>query len=277
MSNLIVLVAVLMLLLFYITPVHCQYGSFTKVWNTSKGGNPVKGHSYTFFPLTPIITDAVNNCLVYRNGLGDGTFKSYLATVDSKQELDFIKLSWDPPTWVSGSDIRGNGHYSYSTGPQTNQPLFNMYTGQCFGYCPFNAGDPSLTPVGEKYIYMRGNNLQNAGVRYDALVMCEIQPISEVYIPSIGTNGGSITINNLTQFYIQTINITFSNQSKQLSKSCHITLKQGTSVTCIVPLSGFHNVTVQDASGVNSTHYLWKPYPPFIKAVYQSFTTNGLH
>ncbi|EGG24719.1 hypothetical protein DFA_02963 [Cavenderia fasciculata] len=42
------------------------------------------------------------------------------------------------------------------------------------------------------------------------------------------------------------------------------------------PLSGFHSVTVQDASGVKSTHYAWQPYPPFIKAVYPSFTANGL-
>ncbi|EGG24760.1 hypothetical protein DFA_03004 [Cavenderia fasciculata] len=153
-----------------------------------------------------------------------------------------------------------------------------MYSGQCWGYCPFDAGEPSLTPE-EQFIYIRGPtwNFIYVGANDVAGAICEIQPISEVYVPSIGTNGGSITINNLSQFNIQTINITFSNPSKQLSKSCQITSKQGTSVTCTVPrLSGFHNVTVQDASGVNSTHYAWQPYPPFIKAVYPSFTANGL-
>ncbi|EGG24711.1 hypothetical protein DFA_02955 [Cavenderia fasciculata] len=189
---------------------------------------------------------------------GDNTYKSYLVTLDSKQEWDFIGTNLSTTAWVSGRDFEGNGNYTYSSGPQSNQPLFNMFTGQCWG-------------IGPTWNFIHKTNLLYASV------ICEIEPIEEVYIPSIGTNGGSITINNLSQFNTQTINITFSNPTKQLEKSCNITSKQETSVTCIVPpLSGFHNVTVQDASGVNSTHYAWQPYPPFIKAVYPSFTANGL-
>ncbi|EGG24689.1 hypothetical protein DFA_02933 [Cavenderia fasciculata] len=229
------------------------------------------------------MTEVMKQCNLEKNS----TFKSYLVTVDAKQEWDFIKNIYDFKTvWVSGRDIEGNGNYTYSSGPQTNQPLFNMYTGQCWGmsikrYCPFNAGEPSLTlAAGEDYIYIKGPNWNfNTAKGSNDLVYtayCEIQPIKEVYVPSIGTNGGSITINNLSQFNISTINITFSNPTKQLSKSCNITSKQETSITCIVPpLSGLYNVTVQDASGVKSTHYAWQPYPPFIKAVYPSFTANG--
>ncbi|EGG24901.1 hypothetical protein DFA_03146 [Cavenderia fasciculata] len=200
---------------------------FAAVWSTFVRGN---GHGYIVLSNTPTITEAMDQCTSF----GNSTFKSYLATFESKQEWDFIKNNiYNYQTaWVSGKDLEGNGNYSYSSGPATNQPLFNMYTGQCF----------------------------------------------EVYIPSIGTNGGSITINNLTQFNISTINITFFNPTKQLSKSCHITQTDKSSVTCIVPrLSGFHDVTVQDASGTSSTHYAWQPYPPFIKAVYPpSPTAKGL-
>ncbi|EGG24764.1 hypothetical protein DFA_03008 [Cavenderia fasciculata] len=264
MSHLIVIVtAALMLLLLNITSIHCEKDPNTFDWPTSEGGN---GHTYKGLLLaTPSIKEVIHLC----ESAKSSTFKSYVVTLESKQEWDFIKTHWlQPMIWVSGKDIRGNGNYSYSSGPGTNQPLFNMYTGQCWGYCPFQAGEPSLTPAEDQYIYIRRPtwNFNN-----------DDEPISEVYVPSIGTNGGSITINNLSQFNIQTINITFSNPSKQLSKSCQITSKQGTSVTCTVPrLSGFHNVTVQDASGVNSTHYAWQPYPPFIKAVYPSFTANGL-
>ncbi|EGG24601.1 hypothetical protein DFA_02844 [Cavenderia fasciculata] len=272
------IVAVLVLLLFYIHPIHGQYDPITgvKVWPTSKGGN---GNGYRIIQLDfglNSVTDAIIHCEGL--GFGSSTFKSYLVSVDSYQEWDFIKTSW-PIVRVSGRDIGGSGNYTYSTGPQTNQPLFNMYTGQCWGYCPFEAGEPSLVNVGvDQYIYIRGpkGNFNHDNGFDVPIFICELELISEVYIPSIGTNGGSITINNLTQFNIQTINITFFNPTKQLSKSCHITSKQATSVTCTVPpLSGFHNVIVQDDSGVNSTHYAWQPYPPFIKAVYPSFTANG--
>ncbi|EGG24655.1 hypothetical protein DFA_02899 [Cavenderia fasciculata] len=277
MSHLIVIVvAVLMLLLFYISPIHCEnYPQGARVWETSEGGN---GHGYIGLLSTLTIKNAENECLAYGSSR-NSTFRSYLVALDSKQECDFIRTYyWNPPVWVSGKDIRGNGNYTYSSGPATNQPLFNMYSGQCWGYCPFEAGEPSLTPA-EDNIYIRGptSNFNTADVLDVASSICELQPISEVYIPSIGTNGGSITINNLSQFNIQTINITFSNPTKQLEKSCQITSKQGTSVTCTVPpLSGLRNVTVQDDSGVSSTHYAWQPYPPFIKAVYPSFTANGL-
>ncbi|EGG24730.1 hypothetical protein DFA_02974 [Cavenderia fasciculata] len=269
MSHLIVIVtAVLMLLLLNIAPIHCENDPIQGegyVWSTSEVGN---GHRYKGLLLTtPTIKEAM---------------------IESKQEWDFIRTKWWPPTiWVSGKDIRGIGNYTYSSGPGTNQPLFNMYTGQCWGmsikrYCTFNAGQPSLTLAAEdQYIYIRGPtwNFNNDNGSNDQVhtAICELQPISEEYIPSIGTNGGSITINNLSQFNIQTINITFSNPTKQLEKSCQITSKQGTSITCTVPpLSGLHDVTVQDASGVSSAHYAWQPYPPFIKAVYPSFTANGL-
>ncbi|EGG16951.1 hypothetical protein DFA_07932 [Cavenderia fasciculata] len=162
---------------------------------------------------------------------------------------------------------------------QTCIPKSTHPSEQIKGYCPFNAGEPSLTPVGEHYIYMSGPpwSFKTSDDHNVAYSVCELEPISEVYVPSIGTDGGSITINNLSQFNISTINITFYNPSKQLSKSCQITQTNETSVTCIVPrLSGFHNVIVQDASGTSSTHYAWQPYPPFIKAVYPSFEANGL-
>ncbi|EGG24818.1 hypothetical protein DFA_03063 [Cavenderia fasciculata] len=78
-----------------------------------------------------MVTDAINQC----TGYGSNTFKSYLVTLDSKQEWDFIKTNLSTTTiaWVSGRDIGGTGNYSYSSGPATNQPLFNMYTGQCWG------------------------------------------------------------------------------------------------------------------------------------------------
>ncbi|EGG24543.1 hypothetical protein DFA_02786 [Cavenderia fasciculata] len=222
------------------------------VWPISEGGN---GHGYYLIPINPIsATEAAINC----SSKSNNTVKSYMVTLDSMQEVSFIKsvfgqeISTDyQKIWISGRDVGLTGNFTYSTGPGTNQPLFNTYTGQCF--VNYNDNDKVYGTI------------------------CEVEPIEEVYIPTIGTNGGSITINNLSQFDIQTINITFFNPSKQLSKSCQITSKQGTSITCIVPpLSGFHNVIVQDASGVNSTHYAWQPYPPFIKAVYPSFTANGL-
>ncbi|EGG24667.1 hypothetical protein DFA_02911 [Cavenderia fasciculata] len=277
----IIIIVVATVLLLNTSLVHC-HPLPNVIWPTEIGGN---GHEYKLIsnPIL-LITNATNQC----EGLGvKGKFKSYLVTLDSKQEWDFIlkpfnsKINiYQPNIWVSGRDIGGNGTYSYSSGPQTNQTLFNMYTGQCWGYCPFEAGEPSLTPAGKRFIYIRGPTWDYTNTNaFDYQVtfsICELQPISEVYVPSIGTNGGSITINNLSQFNTQTINITFFNPTKQLEKSCQITSKQGTSVTCIVPpLSGFHNVIVQDASGVKSTHYAWQPYPPFIKAVYPSFTANG--
>ncbi|EGG16920.1 hypothetical protein DFA_07901 [Cavenderia fasciculata] len=79
-----------------------------------------------------------------------------LPQLNQNKNRIFIKANWVQPTiCVSGRDIRGNGCYSYSTGPGMNQPLFNMYTGQCFGYCPFDAGEPS-TPVAEdQFIYIK--------------------------------------------------------------------------------------------------------------------------
>ncbi|EGG24682.1 hypothetical protein DFA_02926 [Cavenderia fasciculata] len=241
MSHLIVRVsAVLMLLLLIIGQIQCQYEPITdvQVWPTSEGGN---GHGYIgLYSNIHSIKDAEKKC--ESTGNRNGTFKSYLVTLDSKQEWDFIRTNLSTTAWVSGKDIEGNGIYSYSTGPQTNQPLFNMYTGQSWGYCPFQAGSPSLAPAAEdQYIYITGgptSNFKNAYANYFLqTAICEIQPISEVSIPSIDK----------------------------------------TSVTCIVPpLSGFHNVIVQDASGVKSTHYAWQPFPPFIKAVYPSFTANGL-
>ncbi|EGG24941.1 hypothetical protein DFA_03186 [Cavenderia fasciculata] len=204
--------------------IHCEnYPTGAQVWSTSKGGN---GHGYMGISTNK---EAMTKCLAFESN----TIKSYIATIDSKQELDFIKTNWPAtPVWVSGRDIGGIGNYSYSSGPGTNQPLFNMYTGQCFGYCPFDAGEPSLTPADgkEKYIYIRGPtwNFKNA-----VLMMSQA-----LYV-------------NWLQF-------------------------QKNSVTCIVPL-GFHDVTVQDASGTSSTHYAWQPYPPFIKAVYPpSSPTNAL-
>ncbi|EGG24600.1 hypothetical protein DFA_02843 [Cavenderia fasciculata] len=279
---------IIILILQANTIVGQDYESINKnvfVWDKSKGGN---GHGYLLNISTGAIsaTDASALC----SDMSNSKFKSYLMTLESKQEWDFIignitKRISSYRVWTSGSDLDSTGNYIYSSGPQTNQPLFNMYTGQCFGYCAFGSGEPSLDPSGEVYVYTRGapswdfnNGINNNPVGDPVLnTVCEIEPIEEVYIPSIGTNGGSITINNLSQFNIQTINITFFNPTKQLSKSCQITSKLGASVTCMVPpLSGFHNVIVQDASGVNSTHYAWQPYPPFIKAVYPSFTANGL-
>ncbi|EGG24669.1 hypothetical protein DFA_02913 [Cavenderia fasciculata] len=80
---------------------------------------------------------AKDQCWVY----GDSNFTSYLVTLDSKQESDIIKpylyeySKTISEVLVSGRDI-GNGNYSYSSGPQTNKTLFNMFTGQCWEiYC----------------------------------------------------------------------------------------------------------------------------------------------
>ncbi|EGG17039.1 hypothetical protein DFA_08020 [Cavenderia fasciculata] len=165
MTHLIVLVVAV--LLFYITPIHCQ-GDL--VWSTSTEGN---GHEYKYFLLqgsSRTIYDAMDQCL----GYGNSTFTSYLVAIDSKQESDFIKpyINWNLSIWIG-------------SGPGTNQPLFNIE---------------------------QTWDLNNAGVNDVAFEICELEPISEVYVPSIGTDGGSITINNnLSQFNISTINITFYN------------------------------------------------------------------
>ncbi|EGG24742.1 hypothetical protein DFA_02986 [Cavenderia fasciculata] len=172
------LVAVLMLLLLNISYIHCEKDPNTFDWPTSEGGN---GHTYKgLFLATPSITEAIRLC----EGSKSSTFKSYLVTIESKQEWDFIKTNLSTTAWVSGKDIRGIGNYTYSSGPGTNQPLFNMYTGQCWGYCPFDAGEPSLTLAAkDQYIYIRRPtwNFNNDNGYNDQVyaALCEIQPISE--------------------------------------------------------------------------------------------------
>ncbi|EGG20297.1 calcium-dependent cell adhesion molecule-1 [Cavenderia fasciculata] len=258
-------------------------------WELSNGGN---GHTYKFFASEhPIsIHDAIKNCAtVDTESLS--TIKSYLVTIGSKQEWDFLEKELSDSkvyyrTWLSGTDPGLKGNWVYSTGPQLNQPLFNTFTGQCFGYCAFQTSEPSLT-IGEEYLYARErfpwsfNNAMSNNTREPvSYYICEQEPLEEIFASSVGTVGGLVIINNLKSFNIESLNISFFNPTNNISKSCdNITSINSTnvSVTCQVPpLAGIHNIIVRDGNGTKSTQYGWQPFPPFVKAVYPSRDLSGL-
>ncbi|KAF2071947.1 hypothetical protein CYY_006741 [Polysphondylium violaceum] len=240
----------------------------------------LNGHYYERVIET---VDAVNATLNCEKKVWNGK-KGYLATYSFEEEWAFSaanNIYTQSAAWITGSDAVKTGAWTYSSGPEKGQPMYNLFFDKCYSFCLFGGVEPNLIP-NEHWVHTSGtvatpywNN--NNYLAVIPAYICEYGGLEDPTIPTITTLGGDITITNIVGMDLPSLVITFTNRDTPSTtfKCSNIKVLNSTSVSCTIPTgTGRYRAVFTDSKGSAAKNLLWQYELPFIQSIYPVFKKN---
>ncbi|GAM24925.1 hypothetical protein SAMD00019534_081000 [Acytostelium subglobosum LB1] len=242
----------------------------------------VNNHDYYWIQTIKYATDAADYCAAtYPNG--------YLVTINSQAEWSFIESTFATELaaeslWVSGSDVDGDGLWTYSTGPETGAPMYDLTSDRLFSYVDWCPGEPSR---GEPYLSYVAGNVQykcfNNRVSNSASYpfICEVGPAVEPFLLPVSQWGGQSQMSTAAfpgSVVFGDIQVTINLQGAAPSSAvpCSNVVHNATSdmITCTLPAgtTGVYDLKVTD--GVRTYTSTYQYLPPQINTVNPSFKSG---
>ncbi|KAF2077574.1 hypothetical protein CYY_001115 [Polysphondylium violaceum] len=202
--------------------------------------------------------------------------KGYLATFSFEEEWAFTQangVTTIATAWISGSDAVKTGFWTYSSGPEKGQPMYNLFFDKSYSFSFFGGIEPNLIP-NEHWVHTSGNAAAPywnniATTSNISAYICEYGGLDDPVMPTITTTGGRVIITKLTGYIVSSLTITLTNRVTPTNTfQCgSIQVINSTSVSCLMPVgTGRYSVLIIDSAKKNHT-LLWQYELPFIQSV----------
>jgi len=240
----------------------------------------LNGHYYERVVETLDGINATNSC-EKKEYLG---LKGYLATFSFEEEWLWAQANGITTTtaaWITGSDAVKTGVWTYSSGPEKGQPMYNLFFDKAYSFSLFGGVEPNLIP-NEHWVHTSGNAAtpywnNNNYLAVVSAYICEYGGLDDPIMPTMITLGGDIVITNILNMDVNTLSIAFTNRDTPSTtfKCSSIKVLNSTSVTCTIPTgTGKYRAVFSDTKGSAVKNLLWQYELPFIQSIYPVFKKN---